>query len=125
LNLLQMRNPAETISFVEDNLDELETGRSRTLLKRFASVWANADYAEMSRYNEWCECVSTENEREVMKRLLDERNPDLAAHIDALHAGGKRVFAAVGSLHMFGPIGLPALMAKRGYRVEPVDFKPH
>ena len=125
LNLLQMRNPAETISFVEDNLDELETGRSRILLKRFARVWADADYAEMSRYNEWCECFDTENEREVMKRLLDERNPELAEHIDALHASGKRVFAAVGSLHMFGPIGLPALMAKRGYRVERVDFKQH
>jgi uncharacterized protein len=55
-----------------------------------------------------------------MKRALDDRNPALAEHIDALHQSGKQVFAAVGSLHMFGPLGLPALMAKRGYRVERV-----
>jgi len=28
------------------------------------------------------------------------------------------VFAAVGSLHMIGPKGLPALLAERGYRIE-------
>jgi len=38
--------------------------------------------------------------------------------------GGKQVFAAVGSLHMIGPMGLPALMAQRGYRVERVEFTP-
>ena len=53
-----------------------------------------------------------------MKRLLDDRNPASPTRIDALHAGGQRVFAAVGSLHMIGPNGLPALMGERGYRVE-------
>ncbi len=78
----------------------------------------------MEHFNEWCECLNTEIERAMMKRLLDDRNPDLAEHIDALHESGKQVFAAVGSLHMFGAVGLPVLMAKRGYRVERVDFKP-
>jgi uncharacterized protein YbaP (TraB family) len=77
----------------------------------------------MSHFNEWCECLDTEIEREMMKRLLDDRNPNLAEHIDAIHKSGKTVFAAVGSLHMFGSIGLPALMQKRGYRVERVDLK--
>ena len=36
--------------------------------------------------------------------------------------GGTRVFAAVGSLHMIGPSGLPALLRQRGYRVEQGDF---
>jgi len=34
------------------------------------------------------------------------------------------VFAAVGSLHMVGKLGLPSLLAERGYRIERVDFKP-
>ncbi len=122
LKLLQMQTPQETIAFVDDGLNELETGRSRTLLHRLAKIWATADYAEMSRFSEWCDCLNTEIEREMMKRVLDKRNPGMAEHIDALHASGKRVFAAVGSLHMFGSIGLPALMAKRGYRVERVDL---
>jgi len=59
-----------------------------------------------------------------MRRMLDERNPGLANGIDAIHASGKTVFAAVGSLHMIGKLGLPALLSERGYKVERVDFKP-
>lgn len=122
LRMLQMKDEQETISFVQDSLDELEAGRTGTFLKRIAEVWADADYAEMERFNEWCDCLNTAIEREMMRRLLDDRNPGLADRIDALHRGGAQVFAAVGSLHMFGPLGLPALMEKRGYRVERVDF---
>jgi uncharacterized protein YbaP (TraB family) len=122
LKLLQMQTPQETVAFVDDGLKELETGRSRALLHRLAKIWANADYVEMSHFFDWCDCLNTEIEREMMRRVLDERNPNLAERIDALHASGKQVFAAVGSLHMFGPIGLPTLMAKRGYRVERVDL---
>ena len=122
LSLLQMKNSQETIAFVEDSLAELETGRSLKMLNRIAKIWADADYSEMARFDEWCECLNTETEREVMKRALDDRNPALAEHIDALHQSSKQVFAAVGSLHMFGASGLPALMAKRGYQVERVNL---
>lgn len=124
LQILQMKDPQETVAFVQASLDELEAGRSRNLLKRISSVWSDSDYAEMARYNEWCDCLNAESERQMMKRVLDDRNPNLAERIDALHKNGKQVFAAVGSLHMFGPVGLPALMKKRGYQVERVDFKP-
>ena len=122
LRLLQMQNEQETISFLEDGLDELESGRALKMLDRIAKVWADADYAEMARFEEWCECLKTASEREMMKRALDQRNPALADNIDALHKNGRQVFAAVGSLHMFGPLGLPVLMTKRGYRVERVNF---
>ena len=59
-----------------------------------------------------------------MKRLLDDRNPVLAAAIDKVHAGGRSTFAAVGSLHMIGTSGLPAQMRQRGYVVEQVRFGP-
>lgn len=124
LRMLQMKDAQTTIAFVRDSLDELESGRSGALLRRIAELWASADYAEMSRFGEWCDWLDTGIEREMMGRLLDERNPALAERIDALHRSGRQVFAAVGSLHMFGPAGLPALMARRGYRVERVDLKP-
>jgi uncharacterized protein YbaP (TraB family) len=125
LQLLQMQDAQETVTFVEESLDELETGRSRKLLKRISAMWANTDYAGMERYDEWCDCLNTENQRKLMKRMLDDRNPKLADRIDALHASGKRVFVAVGSLHMFGTSGLPLLMLNQGYRVERVELKPH
>ncbi|MBI5005578.1 MAG: TraB/GumN family protein [Nitrosomonadales bacterium] len=121
--MLLMKDERDTIAFVQESLDELEAGRASALLKRIARVWADSDYAELERYGEWCDCLETEMERGMMRRLLDERNPHMAERIDALHREGKRVFAAVGSLHMFGQFAIPALMAKRGYRVERIVFK--
>ena len=118
---LQMPSQTETIAFVSSALDDLESGRTRPMLNRMAKVWTAGDYAELSRFESWCNCVDTAAERAAMKRMLDDRNPQLASAIDALHSSGT-VFAAVGSLHMIGPKGLPALLRQRGYRIEQADF---
>jgi uncharacterized protein YbaP (TraB family) len=118
------RSAAEHLQFVEQTLAELETGRARPALLRIADVWARGDLAEMERYEQWCGCMETEAERAQMRRLLDDRNIGLAEGIDRLHGEGASVLAGVGSLHMIGRNGLPALMAQRGYRVERVPFEP-
>ena len=119
---LRMPNAAATVEFVTSGLDEIESGRARPLLVRLARAWSTSDLAELESYEQWCDCLHTAAERDAMKRLLDDRNPALAAAIEALHAGGGGVFAAVGSLHMVGPSALPALLARRGFAVEPVRF---
>lgn len=118
--MLKMGDAKETLAFVQDSLADLESGSAGALLRRIAAVWADSDYEQLARYGEWCNCMNNPTEREMMKKLLDERNPNLAERIDALHKSGRRVFAAVGSLHMFGAFSLPELMLKRGYRVEKV-----
>ena len=122
MQALQMQSQQETTALVKDTLDDLDSGKARPLLRRMAKIWVEGDYAQLSRYPQWCDCVRTPAEKAAMKRLLDDRNPAIAAGIDALHASGKQVFAAVGSLHMVGPAGLPALMRQRGYKVEQGDF---
>jgi len=122
LKMLQMPSRQETIAFVEDGLEDLESGRARTMLGKVAKLWSESDFAEMSRYGEWCECLDSEIDRKMMKRLLDDRNADLSKSIDALHVSGKKVFVAVGSLHLFGPQGLPTLMEQLGYRVQRVNL---
>jgi uncharacterized protein YbaP (TraB family) len=119
---LRMPTAAATVEFVTSGLDELESGRARPLLVRLASAWNAGDLGELERYESWCGCLDAAAERDAMKRLLDERNPVLAAGIAALHDGGGAVFAAVGSLHMVGANGVPALLARRGFAVEPVRF---
>lgn len=123
LQALQLPSRDEAIAFVASALDDLESGRTRPLLNRLAAVWAAGDHAELARYDTWCECRKTPAERLAMKRILDDRNPGLADSIDALHSSGRNVFAAVGSLHMVGPLGLPAQMVRRGYRVELGEFE--
>ena len=122
LQMLRAGSAAETIEFVESALDELEGGRARPTLKRVTQAWADADLGTLTRYEDWCECMKTGADRAAMARLLDARNPALADGIAVLHASGRRVFAAVGSLHMIGPAGLPALLAQRGFRVERIAF---
>ncbi len=125
LQVLLSPTPQETVALVEDELGELEKGEGRAYLKRVARYWEESNYTEMSRFDTWCKCLDTEAKRAFMKSILDDRNGPIADRIDALHAGGKQVFAAVGSLHLFGPQGLPALMEQRGYTVQRVEWKPH
>ena len=122
LSLLKMPTPEATIEFVDAAVTELETGRTLQTLQRILKVWTEGDDVDLARYESWCNCTPLESERLLMKRLLDDRNPGLADGINALHEAGRRVFAAVGSLHMIGPLGLPALMAQRGYQVERVRY---
>jgi uncharacterized protein YbaP (TraB family) len=122
LAALRSRNRQEARASIEQALSSLESGEATPMLQRIASVWADSRWDELDRYEEWCQCMGTETERALMKRLLDDRNPGMAQRIDAMHMAGKRVFAAVGSLHMIGPMGLPQLLAKRGYRVERIEF---
>jgi uncharacterized protein YbaP (TraB family) len=119
---LRMPSHEATIEFVTSGLDELDAGRSGPLLAHMATAWIDGDLAELEGYERWCDCLNTAAERASMKRLLDDRNPLLAAAIDALHGDGRSVFAAVGSLHMIGANGLPALLRQRGYAVEQVRF---
>jgi len=107
---------------IENMLDQLERNRVRPMLARMSAAWENSDLAELETYERWCDCVNTDAEREFMTRLNDGRNPSMADGIDALHRQGKKVFAAVGSLHMTGPKALPRLMAERGYAVERIRF---
>ena len=122
LSLLKMPTPAATLEMVEAAVLELESGRTLQTLQRIFKVWLSGDDVDLARYDKWCECTPPESERLLMKRMLDDRNPGLADGINALHEAGQRVFAAVGSLHMIGPLGLPALMAQRGYAVERIAY---
>ena len=105
---------------IDEALGELESGRLRQRMGELAAMWARSDWPRLLAYEQWCECLDTPAERALMRRLLDERNPALADGIDALHGQGQRVFAAVGALHMVGPVGLPALLAQRGFALTPV-----
>jgi uncharacterized protein YbaP (TraB family) len=124
LKLLRSQSATDLRESLEKMLADLEQDRARPLLLRVAEVWAEGQDDELERYREWCDCAHTELEQATLKAMLDDRNPAMAARIDALHSEGQTVFAAIGSLHLFGPQALPALMAQRGYRLERIAFKP-
>lgn len=112
----------DVIETVESGLTLFETGKQRAQTERVINAWATRNLDELQRYAEWCECMITEADRKYMKGLLDDRNPHLAAGIDKLSREGRKVFAAVGSLHMIGTNSVPNLLEQMGYKIERVVF---
>nr|WP_315464235.1 TraB/GumN family protein [uncultured Rhodoferax sp.] len=118
LKALLAADDEEARQMLTDGLRTLESGHARESLLDLVAMWEAGDVQRLDTYAQWCECVVTPMEKLQMQRLLDERNPPMARQIDALHRSGARVLAAVGSLHMSGPRGLPALLARMGYVVQ-------
>lgn len=114
------REAAAAERMVAQMLEQLEQGQVQRAIGRLAAAWERGDLAELADYERWCDCIATDDDRAQMRRLNDDRNPPLADAIEALHREGRKVFAAVGALHMTGPQALPALMAQRGFAVERV-----
>ena len=115
---------AEARSLLDQSLQQLEDLSARRVLQRLAVAWEQGDLTTLEDYDKWCECIASEADRAFLRQINDERNPTLAAGIEAQHRQGKRVFAAVGALHMTGPQSVPALLARRGFRVERIAFTP-
>ena len=115
---------AESNQLLAQSLQQLEDHSGRRVLRKLARVWETGDLAALEDYERWCECGADAADRAFMRRLNDERNPRLADGIEARHAQGQRVFAAVGALHMTGPSALPRLLRKRGFVVERIRFRP-
>lgn len=124
MSVLIPSDAAKVVELTDHTLAQLEQGKSRSMLTRLARIWELGLLDELSQYERWCDCVQDDDDRAQLKQLNDDRNPQLAAGIDALHAQGKTVFAAVGALHMVGEQGLPKLMRQLGYTVERVAFTP-
>ena len=113
---------AEAQSLLDQSLLQLEDQSGRRVLKRLAQAWEAGELELLENYEAWCECIASEADKAFLHKLNDERNPALAAGIEAQHQQGKRVFAAVGALHMTGPKSLPLLLAQRGFKVERIAF---
>ncbi|MDM0046951.1 TraB/GumN family protein [Variovorax dokdonensis] len=101
-------------------MQQLESGEMRSQMLELARLWSDSNLQRLSSYEQWCDCLNTALEKAQWKSLLDERNPHLADGIAAQHEKGRRVFAAVGALHMVGPNGLVNLLGQRGFAVTQV-----
>jgi uncharacterized protein YbaP (TraB family) len=122
--LLVPDDPVEALATVEQSLAQLEDRSARRVIERMAQAWERGDLAAIEDYAAWCECAASEADKAAMRKLNDERNGPLATGIEAQHRQGRRVFAAIGALHMTGAQSLPRLLEQRGFRVERVHFKP-
>ncbi len=115
-------DPRRGRAMIDSLLAQLEDGTVRPMIRRLGSVWAEGRLDELADYASWCGCMKTADDRALARLMIDQRNVSMAERVAALHGEGRRVFVAVGSLHMVGAAGLPALLARRGFAVEKVAF---
>jgi uncharacterized protein len=121
-NALIPQTSQEANDMISSTLEQHDGQLLRPMLARMVQAWERGDAATLERFTEWCNCLRNATDRVMLKRINDDRNEDMARGIEALHRGGKRVFAAVGALHMTGELGLPRLLAARGFTVERVQW---
>jgi len=81
--------------------------------ERLAEAWLTGDLALLEREAQ----DGILADAELRQALLTERNAAWAGRIAGLLAEGRRPFVGVGTAHMIGDEGLPALLAARGYTV--------
>jgi uncharacterized protein YbaP (TraB family) len=119
-NALAPKSQAEFETSVESSLASFESGAMQTELGQISRAWQTSDWQAMSQVEQ--EMIALQPA--FATRILSERNLLMADKLDALHASGQRVFAAVGVLHMAGETGLPKLMRGKGYSVTYTPFTP-
>lgn len=123
IQALVPEDEAEAQQLLDQSLQQLEDQSARRVLGKLGAAWEAGDLEALEDYERWCECAATEADRAGLRKLNDERNGPLADGIERQHRLGRRVFAAVGVLHMTGPQALPKLLQQRGFTVERIAFK--
>jgi len=121
------RQALETLQYQLDRFDELSPALQEDLLKttmedldtevssvkEMAQAWSfgNVDAIEKMTLK------ALQESPELYKRLLIERNNNWVPHVEQCLKEKAGCFIVVGAAHLVGPDGLPALLAKKGYKV--------
>jgi uncharacterized protein len=108
---------ASTDKDLDETLRSLEMGEAQKVTQEIFDVWARGDLIRFEQFPDWCDCMRTSEERQQMTRLNDDRNVNMAKQIVQMLNNSKRLFIAVGSLHMIGAKGLPTLLREQGFTV--------
>jgi uncharacterized protein YbaP (TraB family) len=103
--------------FLEDIVDEISGQRLAKNLDGLIDAWARGDGAALEAELARERAEATAYERDVLPRLIDDRNLTMADSIAALARERRTVFVAVGALHLVGPEGIVARLRSRGLAV--------
>jgi len=108
---------AAQVKFLEDIVDALDSPSMAKDLDALVSAWAHGDARELEDELARERTEGTAFARDVLPRLVDDRNRTMADRIADLARSGKTTFVAVGALHLVGPNGVVALLRGRGMTV--------
>jgi uncharacterized protein YbaP (TraB family) len=121
------RQGLETMAFQLDQFDSMSPKLQEELLrttmedldkevsgvKEMAQAWSFGNIAAMEKMT----LGEMKDAPELYQRLLVQRNQNWIPHVEACIKENSGCFIVVGAAHLVGPDGLPALLAKKGYKV--------
>ncbi len=109
------------LAYLEQTVRGIESGEGEREVRRLVAAWERRDAAELERVLANMRASEGAAERFVVEQVIDARHPAMVDAIERFAASDKLHLVAIGSLHYFGPNGLLALLAGRGYAIKPLD----
>jgi hypothetical protein len=117
--------PEQQIRFFADLPREAEVEFLRSTLREIEqqsgeidvldSAWARGDMRILSND---LKAMTRDAGPAIYAALIHDRNVRWADEIDRMMKGSGKIFIAVGAAHLVGEDGVPALLRKKGYKVE-------
>ena len=119
MQMLEQLSPELQEAMLQITVDEISKGEVAPLVSEMIDAWRSGNVKALDTV------LSTE-ERELPgalaaqfhQRFISGRNHAMAQQVESMLQSGKRVFVAVGAMHMVGKDGIPATLAAKGYKVK-------
>lgn len=108
----------EQLAFLDETLVLLESRQMQADTVALVSAWLAGDAQKLQQLSLKSLHDSPRSAPWMKQKLFSERNLRMADRIDRMLGEGRTPFVAVGALHLTGEDGLPALLEKRGYRID-------
>lgn len=103
LSLFEEMTAAQQEAYLNDTIDEIESGKARKKIAEMMHAWNHADAGALDA---------------LLKEMLSKDTASSAFMRHALLDGGRSAFIAIGALHLVGENGVPALLRRRGFAVQ-------
>lgn len=108
---------AEQRAALRQTVAQVRAGRVPAYLAAMITAWQHGDGNAIERLLR--EEMPADSSRS--HALIEERNAGMAAKLEAASRDKHRRFVVVGVAHLLGPAGIPALLAKHGFRVRQIE----
>jgi len=120
MSMFNRMSDADQLSFMEESIALIESGKQGTEIKQIVEAWRTADQRAFNDIAERLARDTTVSGKFVKDILLDERNVGIADKLEQLLGREDKSVAAIGVLHLLGSKSVPALLIERGLSVERV-----
>ena len=121
------RKALETLAYQLDRFDQMSPELQEELLKatiadldtqvtgvkEMVRAWSSGDVGTVEKLT----LTAFLESPELYQRLLLERNQNWLPHVESCLTENAGCFVVVGAAHLVGKDGMPALLAKKGYKV--------